>query len=355
MPLWRAEVLTISPLCYPHTLITDHTLPDPYKQLKASLTRLVNEHPPASIQPGGGLYKGPVSVAYTFLILQQMYADLEIEGQLLGTWSAAYLKQAQDTIGDYPGPKPGKCGITDDILALLAIGAATSKDVDMVGNLCDYSAEVLDVETDNEFLYGRAGYLYLLRLVKASFIDDPKTLQLITDTQDDVVDAILDTPRPWKWHGKTYVGAIHGAIGIITQVVMTDPKKYASKVEADLAVLLTYQYETGNWPSSIPPEKDRLVQVCHGAPGVVNSLVSIRKYFPNLEEKLNRAITKGRECVKERGLLTKEPSLCHGMSDSVAISPDAFSLIHKQVSPATRSLLKTKTLSTSSLTRLATK
>ena len=100
---------------------------------------------------------------------------------------------------------------------------------------------------------------------------------------------------------------------------MTDPKKYASKVEADLAVLLTYQYETGNWPSSIPPEKDRLVQVCHGAPGVVNSLVSIRKYFPNLEEKLNRAITKGRECVKERGLLAKEPSLCHGMSSWIAI------------------------------------
>jgi len=295
---------------------------DPYKQLKASLTRLVNEHPPASIPPTGGLYKGPVSVAYTFLILQQMYNDLEIEGQLLGTWSAAYLKQAQDTIGDYPGPKPGKCGITDDILALLAIGAATSKDVDMVGNLCDYSAEVLDTETDNEFLYGRAGYLYLLRLVKASFIDDPKTLQLITDTQDDVVDAILDTPRPWKWHGKTYVGAIHGAIGIITQVVMTDPKKYASKVEADLAVLLTYQYETGNWPSSIPPEKDRLVQVCHGAPGVVNSLVSIKKYFPNLEEKLNRAITKGRECVKERGLLTKEPSLCHGITGNALALED---------------------------------
>ena len=225
MPLSRAEVLISSLLYHLSTLITcaDTPLPDPYKQLKASLTRLVNEHPPASIPPTGGLYKGPVSVAYTFLILQQMYNDLEIEGQLLGTWSAAYLKQAQDTIGDYPGPKPGKCGITDDILALLAIGAATSKDVDMVYNLCDYSAEVLDVETVNEFLYGRSGYLYLLRLVKASFIDDPKTLQLITDTQDDVVDAILDTLRPWKWHGKTYVGAIHGAIGIITQIVMTDP------------------------------------------------------------------------------------------------------------------------------------
>jgi lantibiotic modifying enzyme len=182
----------------------------------------------------------------------------------------------------------------------------------MVGNLCDYSAEVLDPDSENEFLFGRAGYLYLLRLVKASFPDDSDTMQLIADTQDDVIDAILDTPRPWKWNGKTYVGAIHGAIGIITQVVLTDPKKYASKVGADLAVLLTYQYDTGNWPSIIPPERDRLVQVCHGAPGVVISLQSIKQYFPSLEEKIEKAIAKGRDCIKERGLLTKEPCICHG-------------------------------------------
>ncbi|OQN99313.1 hypothetical protein B0A48_14289 [Cryoendolithus antarcticus] len=295
---------------------------DPFKQLRASLTRLVTEHPSASVPPGGGLFKGPISVAFTFLILQQLYPDLEIESQLLGTWSAAYLKTAQDAIATYPGPTVGKCGIGDDILALLAIGAASSKDVDMVGSLCDYSAEVLDPETENEFLFGRAGYLYLLRLVKASFVDDPATLQLITDTQDDVVDAILDSPRPWKWHGKTYVGAIHGAMGIITQVVLTDPKKYAAKVAPDLAVLLTYQYETGNWPSSIPPERDRLVQVCHGAPGVVISLNSIKQYFPALEDKIGKAIVKGRECVRERGLLTKEPCICHGITGNALALED---------------------------------
>jgi hypothetical protein len=40
--------------------------------------------------------------------------------------------------------------------------------------------------------------------------------------------------------------------------------------------------------------------------------VCIKKYFPNLEEKITKAIAKGRECVRERGLLTKEPCLCHG-------------------------------------------
>jgi hypothetical protein len=231
----------------------------------------------------------------------------------LGTWSAAYLKHAQDNISTYPGPSPGKCGITDDILALLAIGAASSKDADMVANLCDYSAEAIDPATENEMLFGRAGYLYLLRLVKASFVDDAKTLQLITDTQEDVIDAILDSPRPWKWHGKTYIGAVHGAIGILTQVVLTNPGKYAERLQAELAVLLTYQYEGGNFPASVPPEKDRLVQVCHGAPGVVCSLVSIQEFYTGpLQEKIEKAIVKGRVCVLERGLLTKEPCICHG-------------------------------------------
>ena len=248
-----------------------------------------------------------------FLVLQQMYSDLTIEGHALGQWSAAYLKQAQDNFASYPGPTPGRCGIMDDIMALLAIGAASSKDAEMAADLCDYSAEVIDEETENELLFGRAGYLYLLRLVKASFQDDPDTLRLLTDTQDDVVEAILDSSRPWKWHGKVYIGAVHGAIGIITQIVLTDPKKYAEKLEAELAVLLTYQYESGNFPSSIPPEKDRLVQVCHGAPGVIISLLSIKEHFPGLKEKIDRAIEKGRQCTIERGLLTKEPCICHGV------------------------------------------
>ncbi|QIW95878.1 hypothetical protein AMS68_001396 [Peltaster fructicola] len=298
---------------------------DPYKQLKASLSRLVNDHPATEIRPGGGLYKGCLSVAYLFLMLQQIYTDLEVEGQHLSVWATAYLKFAQDSMSKFPGPSPGKCGIMDDIMSLLAVGAATTKDIGMVEDLCDYAAEVLDPETENEFLYGRAGYLYLLRLVKASFLGDEKTLQLITDTQDDVVDAILETQRPWKWMGKNYVGAIHGAMGIITQIVLTNPKKYASLVEVDLAVLLTYQYESGNWPSSLPLERDRLVQVCHGAPGMIISLLSVKEHFPQLEEKIDKAIAKGRACIKERGLLTKEPCICHGITgNALALEQEDF-------------------------------
>ncbi|KAF2151710.1 hypothetical protein K461DRAFT_294606 [Myriangium duriaei CBS 260.36] len=295
---------------------------DPNKQLVASLTRLVTQSPPPDVTPGGGLYRGAISIAYLFLVLQQLYSHLEVENILLGTWSAAYLKRAQDNIKSFPGPSVGKCGISDDILALLAIGAASSKDADMAAELCDYAEEVIDPGTQDEWLYGRAGYLYYLRLVKASFVDDERTLRLLQDTAADVVEAILETPRPWKWHGKAYVGAVHGAIGIITQVVLTDPARYAPKVEAELAVLLSYQYETGNWPSSLPPGRDRLVQVCHGAPGVVNCLVSIKHHFPNLADKIDAAIKRGRACIWERGLLTKEPCLCHGISGNALALDD---------------------------------
>ena len=82
----------------------------------------------------------------------------------------------------------------------------------------------------------------------------------------------------------------------------------------ELAVLLTYQYDSGNFPATIPPERDRLVQVCHGAPGVVVCLLSIREWFPGMREKIDRAVQRGRECILERGLLFKEPCLCHGTS-----------------------------------------
>jgi lantibiotic modifying enzyme len=157
--------------------------------------------------------------------------------------------------------------------------------------------------------------------VKVCFADDPNMKELIDDTEDEVIEAIMASKRPWKWHGKAYVGAVHGAIGIITQIVLTDAS-WAPDLEAELGALLSYQYDSGNWPSSIPPGRDRLVQVCHGAPGVVISLLSIKKYFPKLEAKIDSAIVKARECIQERGLLTKEACLCHGISGNALAMED---------------------------------
>jgi hypothetical protein len=286
---------------------------DPYKQLKASINRLITEYPPHHIPPGGGLYGGPTSIAYLFYALHKLYPDLELDEYPMNTWSAAYLEQAQANMKSYPGPTVEKCGVTDDVMALLALYAVSAKDPDTVKELCNFAAVTTDEEASNEWLYGRAGYLYLLRLVRTAFKDDKTTLTMIDDTADEVIDAIMDSPRPWKWDGKAYFGAGHGSIGIITQIILTDPGM-APKLEADLGALISYQYPSGNFPSAIPPGRDRHVQFCHGAPGVVASLESIKKHFPNLKERIEKVVKMGRECILERGLLTKEPCLCHGIT-----------------------------------------
>ncbi|KAF2442406.1 hypothetical protein P171DRAFT_365089 [Karstenula rhodostoma CBS 690.94] len=297
---------------------------EPHKQLLASLNRLITDYPPHQIPPGGGLYYGPISVAYLFYALHNIYPDLLLDDYPMNTWSAAYIEQAQANIKKYKGPSPSKCGVSDDIMALLALYAVTAKDPDTVKELCDFAAVTIEPEASNEWLYGRAGYLYLLRLVRGAFIDNKEITELIEDTTDEVIDNIMASARPWKWHGKAYVGAAHGAIGIITQIVLTDAT-WAPKLEAELGALLSYQYESGNFPSSLPPGRDRLVQFCHGAPGVIASLISIKKYFPKLEERIERVVAKGRECIWERGLLTKEPCLCHGISgNALALDGDRF-------------------------------
>jgi lantibiotic modifying enzyme len=285
---------------------------DPHKQLMSSLDRLITEYPPHHVPAGGGLYYGPISVAFLFYALHRIYPDLKLDDYPLNTWSAAYIEQAQAHIKEFPPPSPSKCGVSNDIMSLLALYAVTAHDPDTVKELCDHAAVMLEPETSNEWLYGRAGYLYLLRLVRGAFSGSKSTIELIEDTADEVIENIMASPRPWKWHGKAYVGAVHGAIGIITQIVLTDPS-WAPKLEAELGALLSYQYESGNFPSSLPPGRDRLVQFCHGAPGVVSSLLSIRPFFPELHERIDRVIVKARECIWERGLLTKEPCMCHGI------------------------------------------
>lgn len=300
---------------------SDLTRRDPNKQVNASLARIITQYPPASVRPGGGLFNGPTSIAFLFFALQEFYSDFTIEDFSPGQYCAAYLKQSQNSMKDFGAPTPQDCGVANDIMALLALGAASAKDRDMAGELCDFVDVALEPDASNEWLYGRAGYLYLLRLVRASFLDDKEMYAVITETADEVIDAILGSPRPWKWHGRAYVGAVHGAIGIITQIVLTDPK-YVAQLEPELGALLSYQYDSGNWPSSLPPGKDRFVQFCHGAPGVVSSLICIRPLFPKLGERIDAAIRKGREAIKERGLLTKEPCLCHGISGNALALED---------------------------------
>ena len=68
-----------------------------------------------------------------------------------------------------------------------------------------------------------------------------------------------------------------------------------------------------NWPQSVganaPPEAALLVQVCHGAPGVICCL----RHLPvDVDPQLEEILRRGGELIWHAGPLIKGPGLCHG-------------------------------------------
>ncbi|KAI1368058.1 hypothetical protein F5Y08DRAFT_21734 [Xylaria arbuscula] len=301
---------------------------DPHRELIASLRRIVNLHPPVHTCSTSwlfsGLYSGPTSIAFLFYRLSRIFPDLEFEHQSLLDWAQAYIQLGART--QKRAPTPNHCGIGNETLAHLALNSVLSQDASLVGKFCSY-AENVNSSTDdesNEWLYGRAGYLYLLRLCHEVFSVDrhPQSAKLLQKTTQETVDRILKVPRPWTWHDKQYLGAAHGSISIITQVVLSMPS-IAHQLQPLLLELLDSQFPSGNFPSSLPAGSDRLVQFCHGGPGFIISLQTLVPFFPEVSEEINKAINAARADVWKRGLLTKEPCLYHGIAgNSLALGED---------------------------------
>lgn len=138
---------------------------------------------------------------------------------------------------------------------------------------------------------------------------------MLTTVKDQIVKKILGAGPGWTWRGGRYTGAVHGDIGILTQLLLTAPKLAINPVvRTSLKRLLSLQHEAGNWPikddeNEIPVQ----VQFCHGAPGFIPSLLSIRQLFPDMGEEIDSAIGLGRKAIWREGLLRKEPCLCHGI------------------------------------------
>ena len=224
---------------------------------------------------------------------------------------------------------PSHCGIGHEVLAHTAVTSVAKHDLDLMAKVCGYVDSLLGSGGSDEWLYGRAGYLYFLRVLKLGFLDEDNVQNRVQMIIERVIDRILQSPRPWTWHKKAYLGAAHGAIGIITQIVLSSPSRADALLESMLKELLDVQYPSGNFPSSSPVKNDeRLVQFCHGAPGFVISLVSLRPYFPNLHGRIDAALARARECIWQRGLLTKEPCLCHGIAGNALALDDTQKFEH---------------------------
>jgi len=84
--------------------------------------------------------------------------------------------------------------------------------------------------------------------------------------------------------------------------------------QAEETLLRTKQTENNmtNWPASISADQSsdkKLVQWCHGAPGIITSFAD----FPiRVSDEVNEALETGGELVWKAGPLNKPFGLCHG-------------------------------------------
>ena len=305
---------------------------DPHSELLASLQRISIHNPPIHTCSTGwqfsGLYSGPTSVAYLFYKLSLLYPHLEFLGQTLQDWAVAYLELGSSVLRQRAGEgvDPSHCGIANETLAQTTLHAIIKRDGSLVKRLCAYATVINSTQDQgsDEWLYGRTGFLYYLRLARSKFGDDQPTSGLIQTTIDRTVERILSSPQPWTWHGKVYLGAAHGAIGIVCQLVLSS-EKAAPRVQQLLQKLLDMQFASGNFPSSLPVgERDELVQFCHGGPGFVICLSSVQACFPSLRVRIDQAIAAARKDIWDRGMLVNEPCLCHGVAgNALAFEDDA--------------------------------
>ncbi|KAK1334751.1 hypothetical protein QTO34_004317 [Cnephaeus nilssonii] len=179
-----------------------------------------------------------------------------------------------------------------------------------------------DSDLPDELLYGRAGYLYALLYLNTEI--GPGTV--CESAVREVVTAIIESgkalsreerkaercPLLYQWHRKQYVGAAHGMAGIYYMLMQpaakVDPDTLAEMVKPSIDYVRHKRFRSGNYPSSLSNETDRLVHWCHGASGVIHMLMT--GVFK--EEKYLKDAMECSDVIWQRGLLRKGYGLCHG-------------------------------------------
>ncbi|OHF00938.1 abscisic acid ABA receptor [Colletotrichum orchidophilum] len=311
----------------------------PEVRVQQALTHIISANPPLGVYTQDqcrGFFRGPTSLAYLLLRIHATYPEIKIQGQSLRQWATSYAAVERE------GGDSAPCGLACESAAFWAV--ATILDATKAPKFREVLERLAD-EDDHpyELLFGYAGILYMIRAVEFSVrvdvpflqarngIDNqvyqrPETASQFAIVKSRIVEKTLGAGPLWTWRGKRYIGAVHGDIGILTQLLLTDPKLAENPmIRRSIERQLEIQRENGNWETKDDPGNtiyEGLTQFCHGAPGFILSLVHIERFFPDLKEKIGKALKSGREFIWKEGLLRKEPCLCHGtLGNSLAFPP----------------------------------
>jgi len=200
-----------------------------------------------------------------------------------------------------------------------------------------YADRVLRLDpSDCELLYGRAGCLHGLLFAKQRFPEWKQLDTYIANLAKEIIQAGSDSSRDylmWKWHGKEYLGAIHGVAGILF-ILLLCGEDLLLKIDEDILgrihqtikfCMQHFRFEGGNIMSSTENDHDQLVHFCHGATGWIPLLSKMARleyaessYYLHLLDEIGGV-------VWQRGLIAnKGPGICHGIGGSICGLIDIF-------------------------------
>ncbi|CAJ1346289.1 unnamed protein product, partial [Effrenium voratum] len=166
---------------------------------------------------------------------------------------------------------------------------------------------------DCEVLYGRCGFLGAVLLVRQR-LQDPRLLagqaaelvsQVIAAGKRDAKDG---WPLCFEWHDKCYLGGAHGIAGILCTLLQLPAELSLAGVDSPDLVrrtadkLLDCRFRSGNVASSLGNGKDRLVQFCHGAAGLIPLALRLAALYGDRYMELAHQLG---QVVWVRGLLKK--------------------------------------------------
>jgi len=186
--------------------------------------------------------------------------------------------------------------------------------------------------TECEVLYGRAGALQAILFLRQELQDETIGRDLVVVLASDIVRAGLacsqttrcPLPLLWEWHGKAYLGAAHGVVGILQILLslqLNELDRVSQIVNANVCDLILqtinglegFCFPSSNLQSSIGSGRDELVHWCHGATGYAILLTKASAMFQDSAYS-ERAKAVGVNVLMQRGLLRKGVGLCHGIS-----------------------------------------
>ncbi|XP_033116538.1 lanC-like protein 2 isoform X2 [Anneissia japonica] len=265
------------------------------------------------------IYTGKTGIALLYLHLYNTNSD------------ETYLTKAEEYISKSLKHLKGRratflCGDAGP----LAVGSVVynkmgkkQKSKDCVERLQKLVDIVLDESIPDELLYGRAGYLYALLFVEHFLGEETIQKNIIEKVTMMVLDSgkalarkeKSKSPLMYKWHDKQYLGAAHGLAGIYFLLLQVDLPVISSHLDDVIKPSIDYltrlQFPSGNYPSSLGNDTDRLIHWCHGAAGVVHLMLQAYKFGD--QKYLDQAESCG-NVIWARGLLRKGYGLCHGTS-----------------------------------------